>query len=549
MSTFMRTLSLLAAIALVGFGLFLGGELSDARWLSLLGIAFVCLLYATRIPLPAGLPTFNHGLIRTTMVLASVFILISAQLVRIQVIQQDSIYYRTEVDAQGEVITNPRLYQQQLTVQRGKIVDRNGVVLADTFEQDGVYYRTWPQESSYSVTGYYSPNRYGATGIEATHEEHLSGSSQTNPIERTVRDLFGRPQRGADVQLTIDSELQTLAYNSLGPINGAIVVLDIRTGETIVLASKPSVNPNTLFVVNDATTADAYWTSLNTDTTNKPFVTRANMGVYTPGSTFKTISAGIAIDSGVASPDKMYEDDGDITIDGRVLTELNRPDPGRTQWSLREGMMWSLNVVFAQVGMEIGPDTYWKYGPDLGFGRTIPYDVPISRSQLANNREYLNSLNAQADTGFGQGQIQMTPIHLAMVAAMWANDGEMMQPILVKNVIGPDGKTIVSAKPVIFLECVDPSSARAVESMMLDVVQTGSAQHGQAYPYIIGGKTGTAERGDGISNSLFIGFIGDPEPRYAIAIVLEGTGAELPSAVVMARDILVATMDRRPGDS
>lgn len=542
MPAFIRTLFFLGAIGFIGFGLFIGEDLSDARWLTLLAGAGICLLFATRIPLSPSMPKFNRGLIRTTMLLGCVFILISAQLVRVQVVQQESIYYRTEVDANGEVISNPRLYQQQLTVQRGKIVDRNGVVLADTTLQDGVYYRTWPVESAYPVTGYYSPNRYGSTGIEATYEQELSGQTGTNPIERTVRDLFGREKAGANVELTIDADLQTMAYNYLGGNNGAIVVLDIKTGETLVLASRPTVNPNTLFVVNETAEADAYWSQIESDEVNKPFVSRANLGVYTPGSTFKTITAGIAINEGWSEPDKVYEDNGQITIDGRVLVEQNRPDESKTQWTLREGIMWSLNVVLAQVGLQIGGDTYWDYGPKLGFGEKIPYDLPISQSQLANDKDFLNSQNAVADTGFGQGQIQMSPIHLAMTSAMWANGGTMMQPILVKQVVSPDGEVLYEAKPIEYLQCVDPSTADAVRDMMIDVVQTGSAQHGQAPGYTIGGKTGTAELGDGTINNLFIGFIGDPEPRYAIAVVIEGGGT---SAVTVGRDILVLTIERR----
>lgn len=543
MPAFVRTLFLLGALALIGFGLFVGEDLSDARWLTLLGGAFICLVFATRIQLPESLPKFNHGLIRTTMLLACVFILLSAQLVRVQVVQQEAIYYRTEADSNGEVISNPRLYQQQLTVQRGQILDRNGVVLADTTLQDGIYYRSWPIESAHTVTGYYSPNRYGSTGIEATYEQELSGQTGTNPIEGTIRSLFNREKAGANVELTIDADLQTMAYSSLGPYNGAIVVLDIQTGETLVLASKPTVNPNTLFVVNETAEADAYWKTLTEDEENRPFVSRANLGVYTPGSTFKTVSAGIAINEGWAEPDTMYEDNGEITIDGRVLTELNRPDNSRSQWSLREAIMWSLNVVMARVGMQIGPDTYWDYGPQLGFGEQIPYDLPIAESQLANNKDFLNDPNALADTGFGQGQIQMSPMHLAMISAMWANGGTMMEPILVSEVVGPDGEVLYQAEPTVYLQCVDPSTADAVMDMMIDVVASGSAPHGQAYPYTIGGKTGTAELGDGTTNSLFIGFIGDPEPRYAVAVVLEDDPQI--SAVVTGRDILVAAMDRR----
>ncbi|MCO5223891.1 MAG: penicillin-binding transpeptidase domain-containing protein [Thermomicrobiales bacterium] len=546
MSNAIRTLFLLGAIGLIGFGLFIGDDLSDARWLALLGGAFLCLLLATRIPLSAGMPTFNRGLIRTTMLLACIFILLSAQLIRIQVVRQEEIYYRTGIALDGEVISNPRLYQQQLTVQRGKILDRNGVVLADTTLQDGIYYRSWPVPSTYSVTGYYSPNAYGMTGIEATFEEELSGQAGTNPIEQTIRSLFGREQAGADVEMTIDSDLQTLAYNAMGNNHGAIVLLDIKTGETLVLASKPTVNPNSLYVVSDSTDANAYWDTIANDEANRPFVTRSTMGLYTPGSTFKTVSAGIAINEGIANPDTIYEDNGQITIDGRVLVEQNRPDQSRDQWSLREAIMWSLNVVMAQVGLEIGGDTYWEYGPKLGYDTPIPYDLPVYQSQIASNRAFLDSQNALADTGFGQGQIQMTPLHLAMLASMWANDGTMVRPILVSKVTAADGSVLFQAKPQVWLQCVDPATANDVKDMMIDVIETGSAQHGQAYPYTIGGKTGTAELGDGTTNSLFIGFIGDPEPRYAIAVVLE-SDPDI-SAVATARDILVAAMNRRDGD-
>lgn len=103
MHPFIRSLFLLGAFALIGFGLFIGDDLSDARWLALLAGALVCLFFATRITLPASMPTFNRGLIRTTMLLGCVFVLLSAQLVRIQVIQQEQIYNRTEADANGEV--------------------------------------------------------------------------------------------------------------------------------------------------------------------------------------------------------------------------------------------------------------------------------------------------------------------------------------------------------------------------------------------------------------------------------------------------------------
>lgn len=542
MSNFIRAIFLLAAVGLIGFGLFIGDDLSDARWLALLGGAFICLLIATRIDIPRSTPTFNRGLIRTAMLLASIFIVLSAQLIRIQVIRQRQIYYRTGIAPDGETISNPRLYRQQMTVQRGSIVDRNGVILAETTKEDDTYLRNWPVASTWAVTGYYSPNAYGMTGVEATYEEYLSGEAGTNAIEQTFDELLNRDLVGADVQLTIDSDLQTLAYEAMGNNRGAIVLLEIESGETLVLVSKPTVNPNTLYVIDDSAEAESYWDTIANDEESKSFVTRATMGLYTPGSTFKTVSAAIAINEGYATPESVYEDNGEITIDGRMLVEQNRPDESQTEWTLREAIMWSLNVVMAQVGLQIGADTYWDYGPKLGYGTEIPYDIPVYESQLANNRAFLDSLNAVADTGFGQGQIQMTPLHLAMVASMWAKGGEMMKPILVSQVTDPDGNVIHKSSRSVYKQGVKSVTADEVAGMMVDVVESGSAQHGQAAGYTIGGKTGTAELGDGTTNSLFIGFIGESQPKYAIAVVLE-SDPDI-SAVATGRDILVAAMQR-----
>lgn len=542
MNNVLRILSVLGALSLIGWGLVVSDDLSDGRWLAFLFGAWALLLFGTRMSLPANIPPFNRGLIRTALVLTTVFVLIGAQLARIQVIQQDAIYYRTAVDADEQVISNPRLYNQELNVQRGDILDRNGVPLAQSIQQDGQWLRSWPVPAAYPVTGYYSPTRYGSTGLEATHARELSGQAGVNPVESTIRDLLGMETEGSDLTLTIDADLQTYAADLLGDSNGAVVVLDVQTGETLVLASYPTVDPNQLFYVDDSSGAIAYWEGLEADAANRPFVARANQGVYTPGSTFKTITAGIAIEEGYTEPDRMYPDDGSLDIDGRILPEYNRPDDLRDEWSLREGIMWSLNVVLAQVGMQIGGPQYLEYGPRLGFGEDIPYDLPVAESQIASEPEFLDSINAVADTGFGQGELLMSPLHLAMISAMWANGGVMMEPYLVASIQNSNGETTWSASTDEWLTPVSPETASQVEGMMVDAVTDGSIQNARVDGYVIGGKTGTAEIGDGRSHSLFIGFIGDPEPRYAVSVVLEAGHGGLNSAVAIGRDVLVATM-------
>jgi penicillin-binding protein A len=545
MTTALRSLFIVGALALIGWGLMISDAITDARWLVLIFGAWLLLIAGTRVSLPGSLPTFNRTLIRSALIITTVFIVISAQLVRVQVVERDAIYYRTGVDETGEVISNPRLYNQQLDFERGRIYDRNGVVLADTIEQDDVYYRTWPAASAWPVTGYYSPLMYGSTGLEATYEQELSGEAANNPFERTFRSIMGMPQQGSNLQLTLDADLQGSAMSSLGGNKGAVVVLDVETGATLVLASNPAYDPNRLFTTGNDPEAAAYWASLleNPDT---PLVTRANQGVYTPGSTFKTVTAAIAIEEGFAGPDSVYEDDGQIVIEGRVLPEFNRPDESRDQWTLEEGIAWSLNVVFARVGMQVGGETYWSYGPQLGFGETIPYDVPVAPSQIANNRAALDDTNMVADTGFGQGQLQMSPLHLAMLSAAFVNDGRLMTPFLVASVTDENGNTTWRAEPDVWQRAVSAQTARNVESMMVNAVENGSITNARVDGYVVGGKTGTAEIGNDTSHSLFIGFIGNPEPRYAVAVVLEEGSGGLTSAVAIGRDILLSTIRRYP---
>ncbi|MDQ3045569.1 MAG: penicillin-binding transpeptidase domain-containing protein, partial [Chloroflexota bacterium] len=200
--------------------------------------------------------------------------------------------------------------------------------------------------------------------------------------------------------------LQRTAHEALAGRLGSVVLLDVQTGEVLVLASNPNYDPNQLFTLNpeERDTAVVYWQSLLGDP-DRPLVLRATDGLFTPGSTFKTVAAATLIDVGIAGPDDVYLDDGSLDINGRVIVENNRPDPTVDEWTLREAVAWSLNVVFAQVGLQIGPTLLREYGDRYGFGSELPFDVPVAPSQLANDIEFLDDPVALAETAFGQGQL------------------------------------------------------------------------------------------------------------------------------------------------
>lgn len=545
-----RALAGFGAVGLIAAGLAIRGGISDARWLVILFAAWILLLIATRIRIPATVPVRARSTIRTALVLATVFAIVSVQLVRIQVVQSEATRTRTATAPNGDVVANPRLGNADLAVKRGRIYDRNGNVIADSKEVDGAWTRDYPDPATAYVAGYYSPLLYGTSGLEDTYNAELTGQQGNNPFVRLQNDLLHRPQQGLDLHLTLDAGLQQSAMDMLNGRNGAVVVMDVKTGAVVAMASNPNYDPNQLFTSspdqNDA--ASAYWRQLNQNP-DSPLVLRANLGLFTPGSTFKTITAGIAIDNNIANPDTVYTDNGVLFIDGHEIVGDNRPDDTQTQWSLRTSLGWSLNIVFAQVGLQIGPTLMWDYGKKYGIAAKIPFDLPVSQGQLASSARFLKSKPALADTAFGQGQIQVTPLYMAMIASMYANGGKMMKPYLVDRVTTPDGKTVSTTNPGVWRQPVSAKTAGEVNSMMISAVDDGAIGRAQVGGYVVGGKTGTAETGTGAEpHAWFIGFIGDPDPQYAVAVVLEHGGEGLAAPVTIGRDMLVAAMQARKPD-
>ena len=545
MPRILRALAIIAALALIGWGLFGSDRTSDARWLALLGAAWVLLLIGTYIALPDDLPTFNRTTIRTALAFSTVFAVIVAQLVRVQAVQRQAIYTKTGIAPDGEPYANPRTVNTGLDTRRGRIFDRNGEIIADTAEQDGRFVRSYPNPVTAYVAGFYSPLMYGASGLEATWNDELSGSAGRNAVDRAINELLDRSEDGFDLHLTLDTGLQQQATDLLSGRKGAVVLMEAASGAVRAFASVPNFDPNRLF---STTTAESegvrtYWNELSADPA-APFVLRANLGLYTPGSTFKTITAAAALDTATATPGTVYQDNGELTIDGRTLVENNRPDPSRSEWTLEEGIAWSLNVVFAQVGLQIGADRLWDYGTRFGFETTPPFDLPVAQSQIATSRSFLDSKNALADTAFGQGQILTTPLQMALVAATFATGGTMPTPYLVARVSDEGNKTVRTNTPGAWRKPVSGETARQVSAMMVNAVQNGAVQAAITPGYTVGGKTGTAETGDGSIHSWFIGFIGQPDPRYAIAVVLEEGSDALGTSVNIGQAMLQAAMEQ-----
>ena len=530
---------------IAGYGLAAGDAITDTRWISLLWLSWIPLLVAVWPDVPPTVPALGRSALRMTMIFLSILTLFSVQLLRVQVVMSDSITHRVGVDpVTGDVISNPLLLDEALTIPRGAVYDRDGVALARTVIADGVARRVYPEPAA-EITGYFSPLLYGSSGLEASWDEELSGRSGGNPFARALESLRGLPRRGIDLHLTVDTDLQRQAHDALGDRPGAAVLLDIETGAVLALTSSPSFDANALVVVTEADRdpAQAAFAALTADP-RAPLVQRATSGLYPPGSTFKTVTAAAAIDTGVARPDSIYEDAGELTVDGHTLVEQNRPNDQQTLWSLTESLAWSLNVVFAQIGLQLGGDALAEAARGWGWESDIPFDLPVEASRVSVTPGFLDDPVAVAETAFGQGELLATPLQMALVAAGIANEGEIMRPHLVASLAEPDGETVRETRPARWRRGTGAEAADQTAAMMVSAVESGALGTAFVPGYTVGGKTGTAETGSGDPHAWFIGFIGLPgeAPRYTVAIVLEAGGGGGQVALPIGRDLLVAAM-------
>jgi peptidoglycan glycosyltransferase len=546
----------LAAAAILGIGILQREGNTDARWLLALAASapfFVLLLWPR---LPPNLPTFNRTVVRIGTLLVVAFLLTSIHLVRLQVVRADELATESRPTANGDTIVNQRILLEQLRQQRGRIVDRNGQILADTtITPDGFALRSYPSTSSY-VVGYYSPQYYGLAGVERAYDRYLRGSSGGNPFETLAGDLLHEPLVGNDVVLTVDLRLQQVADRALDATGrrGAVVALDPRSGAILVNAAAPRFDPQQLAIdpresEREVARAKAYWSALNAEGSGDPLLPRGTQGLFVPGSTFKTFTVAAALDGGIVSPTKIYPDPGEIVIDGHQIIELNRPEPVKNEYSVTEGYLYSLNIVFAQIALDTGTVRTNEYAKKFGFGEEIPFNGLANAlgqrgaaSSVSSDPNYLSSKPALADTGFGQGELLTTPLHMALITAAITNGGKMPEPYIVGAARSPGGELLEQTRAKTWLTPISANTADQVRTLMLASVERGGSTRAKIDGLVIGGKTGTAELGDGDSHSWFICFAGKPNgpPEIAMAVIVERGGSGAGAALGIARQVIEA---------
>jgi peptidoglycan glycosyltransferase len=550
--------ALLVAAAILGFGLLQREGNADARWLLALAASGPCFAILLWPRLPENLPTFNRTVVRLGTLLVVAFLLVSIHLVRLQVVRADELASMTATTDSGDIVANQRQLLEQLRQQRGNIYDSTGKVLADTIiTPEGYALRHYPSAVGSYVVGYYSPQLYGLAGLESQFDSYLRGEEGGNGFDTMQRELLHQPLVGNDLTLTLDLRLQQVADDALAGRAGAVVAIDPRTGAILANVSTPHFDPQQLVIdpredeAKEVARAKAYWATINEPSAGDPLLPRGTQGLYVPGSIFKTVTVSAALDDSVVSLGKVYPDPGELVVDGHKITELNRPQPVKNQYTVTEGYLYSLNVVFAQIGLDLGSTRMREYTSKFGFGQEPPFIVPsgaktppVATSQVSSDPNYLLGKPALADTGFGQGELLVSPLEMALIASSMANGGKMPQPYLVGSIRNPVGRTIYQAKPQTWLTPIKSQTADQVRQLMISNVDRsdGGANNIKINGLTIGGKTGTAEIGDGTTHAWFICFAGKPNqpPEIAIAVVVEHGGGGGTNALPIAKKVIEA---------
>lgn len=434
------------------------------------------------------------------------------------------------------------------TVPRGRILDRDGTVLAaNKADANGELYRVYAGPAISQVVGYAS-RQYGEAGLERAYDAELSGLAG-DPLTDAFAKFQANRYDPKDLTLSISYDLQRAAVSALGKRRGAVVMLDPRTGEVLALASTPTYDAST---ISNPTTAQSAFAALQDDPA-QPLLPRATLGRYVPGSVFKIVTAIAGLGSGAITPATTYKEqpgaeNGGLLVDGYRVRDGHHPQTGSKALDLVGATEVSCNIWYALTGLRTGGADLVGYATRMGFGSALPFDLPTAASQVTNGSGdrpggFVDDVEL-ANASYGQAETFVTPLQMALVAATVANDGELMRPRLVTSMSGQrSGSRTVGAQsmgrviPVADAEAIKAAMVQAVEGRLGRLFTTGARVSGVT----TAGKSGTAELGgSGEPHSWFIGFAPAENPTVAIAVLVEqaGRGGEVAAPIagrLMAR--------------
>ena len=457
----------------------------------------------------------------------------------------------------------------QFEIKRGLIYASDGkTILAENVRKKAggqtLYFRTYPTRGFASQTIGYSTESRSRVGLEHAENSYLTGTNQDlgTFVDTLGAQLKGTTITGNNIILNLHVGAQRVAESLLRGKCGAAVAINPQTGAVYAMASSPTYDPNLVETPNGYAKIQATKAPC---TPSAPLLNRATQGLYPPGSTFKTLTAAAALDDKIYTPTSTFNDPGYCTEYGRRISNaLDQKGPeafGNVTFA--EAYQHSINAVFCQIGMKLGAGRILAEAKKFGFYSVPPLETPSdSRSASGlydqRTRQLFNPKNPDTavDPGrlaFGQERMLVTPLQMAMVAATIGNGGVEMAPELVKKVVSRGGSLVYQPGPHVLAHPTTPSTAAAINAMMVSVVQAGTGTAAQIPGVTVAGKTGTAETGvNNVYDAWFIFFAPAVHPVVAGAVVVEsqlngfGGAIAAPIAKAIMQAILSTASKAKP---
>lgn len=401
---------------------------------------------------------------------------------------------------------------------------------------------------------YMMGDEIGFSGIEKTYEDILRGKKGINYVlvdarQKTIGSFKEGKEniptvKGYDLILGIDRDAQKVAEESFKEKRGAVVAIEPSTGEILAFVSAPEFDLRDFATV----TSSKKFSELMEDK-DKPMLNRATMGYYSPGSSFKMVSAIAGLEEGIIDTTTRISCPGGFQYGDHFFKCLHVHGSTDIYSSIEK----SCNTFYYSTVVKLGLDRWSKYAKLFGFGRKTGIDIPEEYPGIVPSTEYYNKVYGKngwtkgfvVSLGIGQGELSVTPLQLAQYAALLANYGKSAKPHFLKAFVNTKTQERINVKPNYYDTGISKHSFDIVRKAMWLVVNgAGTAGNIRDPQLNIAGKTGTAQNPHGKDHAIFIGFAPYDNPKIAIAVIVENAGFGSTAAAPIARDVIKAYLQK-----
>jgi len=461
---------------------------------------------------------------------------IATELSKILKMDKDKVYAILAKNSSYEVVKR-KIDKDQADAIRKK--GFTGITLVEDFK------RYYPGGSLAShIIGFVGTDNQGLSGIEMIYESYLKGlpgriitAQNAAGTDMPFRyEKYIDPQNGVNVVLTIDEVIQRKVEDSLKKYaenynvqNGAAcIIMEVKTGEVLAMATYPGFDLNSPFEIVDKEKEEEISkikdekerSEARTAELNNQWRNKAVVDSYEPGSTFKTMVVAMALEENIVGLNETFACNGVVHVGGEEIHCWNRNGHGTETFV--QGVYNSCNPVFMSVGARLGNSTFYKYYKAFGFDSTTGFDLPGEASGSFFNLKNFNETEL-ATSSFGQGFI-ITPLQLITAYSAITNDGLMVKPRLIKSLIDDSGNVIKNFETQTIRQVISKETANTVCEILEGVAADGTSKNAYIEGYRVGGKTGTSEkfpRGNGKYVASFVGFAPADDPEVICLLMFD----------------------------